>query len=1189
MRTALKIIAWTLMALVLAVAGTLICAVKLLSPDKLTPIVEHVANKYLAADISLGRVELAFRPAFPVLSVSVDSATVVSRAFSGLSPAEKAMLPEYADTLLRFDHFSGSIELHRFLSRGEIALRDVLLRGPEVNIVVASDSLYNYDLLAAAPEDSTETASEIPPFSINRFRIEDARAFRYFNAVDSTDATVLVLDDAGIDGSEAPQYSISVQGNVDSPLIRTIANLPRVSFGASGRVRWDPSVPDMVVLDKFSLRGAFFMARMDAKMEFGNNLTIHNARFDLSPVRIDSLLTLVPEDVRRKWRLRSPYFSTDATLGLSGELTRPFVATTDTIPYAEVNLLISDSPLEWGRARFENLGLDLGMNLRGNCLDSATVELRRFIAKGPATRIEAKGSFKELIADPVFDACIKIDTRLDRLPSIVADLAGGFISGRLDADIDMSGKVSMFDVRNFHLLDIRGHVDGRDLYYLRNDTNFMAEVANAALRFGTDLRFRKPSGEKGNRMMAASVKIDTVSMLSGGIDMGLSEIMLGLGVTNDGTLGGGDTTIVVPMGGAVKVGRFNLRNITDSAGMNMRGLKGHMGIRRYMDSKRHPQFDFDLMAERIVAGAPAARVMLREPHILVEAHKMLTPRISKRVKRLADSIATAHPDLPPDSVYRLALEKRRHRPGQKVHHRVHTELTPEETQLLDWGTTSALRKLLLDWDIRGSVKTTRGRLFTPMFPLRNRISNVDIAFNTDSVILTNIRYRGGHSDLTINGIISNLRRGFTSSGFRSPLRANLEISSRKIDVNELAAATFAGAAYADKVRKGHAKGLSADDFDGDEDLLERRVAENSDTTAAGPLLIPTNIDARVSITADSILYSDLNMHGLTASLLMYDGAISLNDLKCTSEIGSLSLDALYNAPGPKDMKVGFGLVADRFIIRRFLQLVPAIDSIMPLMRDFGGIITADVAATCDVDTAMNLVLPTLDAAVRLQGDSLTFIDSKSYRTLGKWLGFKNKDSNIVKHLNVELTVRDNILRLYPFVLDIDRYRLGVQGYNDLALNFDYHIAVLKSPIPFKFGITVKGDPEKYKVRFGGSKFKADAPAASVAIVDTARVSLVNQFREIFRRGVSRSRFAKINTDMARFTPLDDALATDTLSRADSLALVSEGILPSLVNPDVVDNGAASPASEAKTNTPKKKGKSSKSRPQKDQGVLPKEQ
>lgn len=1177
MKTILKIFLWVVMALVLAVGGVLICAVKILTPDKLTPIVERVANNMLAADVSLGRVELSFSPAFPVLRVSVDSACVVSKAFDGLDAEARAALPEYADTVVTFDHFSGALGLDRLVSHGEIALRDVVLRGPAVNIVVASDSVYNYNLMAAAPEDTTESATIVPPFSIDRFRLEDARAFRYYNAIDSTGATVVLLSDAGLDGTEAPSYRIRVDGNLESPMVRSFVDLERISFGADGRVKWDPKVPAMLAMEDFSLSGAFIRAQVSAEFDMGEAMSVRSAKFELAPMAVDSLLLFVPEDMRRKWRLSRPYLSTPATVALKGELTAPMNLTTDTIPHARVDLLIADAPLSYGQMRFENLALDLGLELGGNDLDSTVVNLRRFEAAGPATRVTAEARLSELMRDPRFDVCVKLHSDISKLPSVVADMAGGYLSGLVDADVDMRGRQSMFDKRYLHKLDVEGSVEARKLYFLRNDTDLMAEVGLAKLSFGSGMRFKDANGEEGARTLAGGIRVDTANILTGGIGMGLKDVVLGLGVENTGIDMSKDSTLVVPMGGLLKVGRFNLTSVSDSAGMNLRGLEGHVGIRRFQGKDKYPQFNFDLMAERISAGAPAARVMLRNPHILLEAHKIFSPRVSQKLKRLTDSIAQVHPELPPDSVYKLAIEKRRHRPGVKVQHRVHTELTSEETQMLDWGTSKALRKLLLTWDISGSVTTKRARLFTPVFPLRNRISNVDIRFNNDSIILTNIRYKGGRSDITVNGVVSNMKRGFTSTGFRSPIRANLRLTSKAIDVNELAAATFAGAAYSERLRRGTASRMGLDGLDGDEDSFEARISESTDTTASGPLLLPTNIDAQVNVKADSIFYSDLHMSGLTGDLLLYNGAMNLNNLRCASDIGSLTLDALYSAPGPEDMKFGFGLAAERFDIRGFLRLVPAIDSIMPLMRDFGGTITADVAATCDVDTAMNLVLPTLDAAVRLQGDSLQFIDSNTYRTIGKWLGFKNKESNVVQHLDVELTVKDDILQIYPFMLDIDRYRLGVQGYNDLALNFNYHIAVLKSPLPFKFGITVKGNPDDYKVRFGGAKFKADAPAASVAIVDTARVSLISQIQNIFRRGVSGSRFARINLSeasarRAQRAELEAAMA-DTLSRADSLLLIQEGVLEA--PPELTDEERTA---KAKASSGKSSGRKSKKAP-----------
>ncbi len=1164
MKTLLKIILWAIMAIILAGAAALICTVKLLTPDRLTPIAQKIANDFLAADVSLGRVALEFNPAFPILRVSVDSVAVVSKAFSNLSPDQRQALPQYADTVITFDSFSGAIGLDRLIRKGEIALSDVVLRGPAINIVIASDSLYNYDLLAAAPQDTTESASEIPPFSIDRFRIEDARAIRYFNAVDSTGATVLLLSDAGIDGTQAPAYRIKIDGNLRSPLARSFVDIENISFGADGKVRWDPSMPAIVALEQFNVSGAFLSATVDTEVDLGNNMTVRSATLDVQPIPLDSLLILVPADVRARFRLSPPYLATDARIALSASLTRPFNLTTDTIPAAQIDIRIPDAPLAYGRMKLRTLALDLGLSLAGNNLDSAILNVRRFEAAGPATTIKVHADVDKFISDPRFDACVKIKSDLALLPPIVADIAGGYISGIVDADIDIQGRQSMFAPAEFHRLDVRGSLDAHKLYFLRNDTNLMAEVMGARLRFGSDIRLKTPdSTRQSARTLAASVRLDSANILTGGIDLAIGKLSLGVGVENTGMIGRADSTIVLPMGGGIKVSRFNVTSVTDSAGMRLRDLAGHIGIRRFRGKDKFPQFNLDVTARRITAGAPAAKVMLLDPKITVEAHKLLSRRMSKKLRNLADSLARIHPELSPDSVIRLAIEKRRHRPGEKVRHRVHTELSPQETQMLEWGTTNAFRKLLLDWDLRGRISTRKARLFTPHFPLRNRISNVDIAFSTDSIVLTDIRYKGGRSDITINGIVSNIRRGFTSSGYRSPIKANLRIASRKIDVNELAAATFAGAAYAERVRRGgdhhHHQligitgglGSEADD----EDALDRELQALTDTTATGPLLIPTNIDAQIHVIADSIFYSDLRMSGLSGDVLMYNGALNLHDLRCTSDIGSLTLDALYSAPSPRDMKFGFGLDARRFDINRFLRLVPAIDSIMPLMRDFGGIISADIAATCDVDSSMNLVLPSLDAAVRLEGDSLTFIDSKTYRTIGKWLGFKDKDSNVIKHLDVEMTVSDDILRIFPFMLDIDRYRIGVQGYNDLDMNFDYHLAVLKSPLPFKFGITVKGNPDKYKVRFGGPKFKADAPAASIAIVDTARVNLISQIQNIFRRGVSASRFARINTPATTGTKnLHSATHEEeevALTHADSLALIREGMLEAPLSPDEI--------------------------------------
>ena len=63
--------------------------------------------------------------------------------------------------------------------------------------------------------------------------------------------------------------------------------------------------------------------------------------------------------------------------------------------------------------------------------------------------------------------------------------------------------------------------------------------------------------------------------------------------------------------------------------------------------------------------------------------------------------------------------------------------------------------------------------------------------------------------------------------------------------------------------------------------------------------------------------------------------------------------------------------------------------------------------------------------------------------------FKDKGHNMIDSMTVEMIVDNSQMQMFPFMFNLDRYKLGVMGSNDLAMNFNYHIAVLKSPLPFK--------------------------------------------------------------------------------------------------------------------------------------------
>lgn len=1121
-----KVLAWSILAVALAATALVVCTVKLLKPEYLTSLSEKFANEFLDADVSIGRLELDFDPHFPILRVTVDDLTVVSRA---LGPRPTEGLPVYADSLLSVRRFGASVDLAALVGMN-IKLHDIEIVSPQINLVIAADGTGNYEIF---PTDTTSTGplEPLPEISLDHFRVEDPRAIRYYNAADSTSATIVFLQTMTVDGDAEPEYRLEVDGDIDSPLAHTVLDLRDLTFSLGGSVRWQPSAPGLVTLAEMRFRGAFVQGVLDAAIDFTDTLTVNAATLRVESLSIAEAVAALPEAVRTEHHLQPPFFRTDACVNASVSLTRPYVPMRDTIPFADFSVEIPPSSLVYGQLAYDDLTLGLHGQLRGEDLDLTRLWLDTLNLRGRATAFGCSGEFANIASDPEFRFRANGDLDLGALPVQVRRLLDGAVDGRLSMNLIAHGRASMFTPQSYQRLNVQGQVDGRGLYYLRSDTSHAVSVNHLHIDFGN-------SHHSGVPTLRAAVAVDSIRSLLGGVGLDANGLRLGFGIQNSAR-SPGDSTIV-PMGGAMAIERMSVLSITDSAGMRMRNLAGRLTIRQHGSSGRIPEIELDANIGRLSAGAPDARLMLSDAALHATAHP-IPDRMARRreIRRLADSLAAAYPNLPPDSVYALAVERRRAR----HHRRQRLAVNDRDQEVIDWGITRGFRTFLTDWDLDGTLSTNQARIFTPYFPLRNRFRHLDLTFSTDTIRLRGVEYKVGHSDISAQGVISDIARSLTRRNV--PLKVNLDFVSDTIDVNQLAAAVFAGAAYAAGPSRIH---LQEDE---DFDRLEQTAA-GANTLA--PVLIPVNIEARIGLNARNIYYSDLHMSNFGGEILAYDGAVNLNNLTAASDAGSLALSALYSAPRASDIKFGMSIDVRDFIIERFLSLIPALDSIMPMIRDFSGTLDADIAATVDIDSAMNLELPTLTAAVHLRGDSLAFIDPETYRIMGKWLRFRDRSDNHINHMSVQLLVRDNQMQIFPFEFNIDRYRLGISGHNDLAMNFDYHIAVLKSPLPFKFGINIKGNPDHYKIRLGRARFNPGTPAEQISMIDTARVNLVRQISEVFRRGVRTSRFAALNvSDLGRAGQID--LGLDSLTHADSLALIREGMIPA---PDTIPTPTPTP-------------------------------
>lgn len=182
--------------------------------------------------------------------------------------------------------------------------------------------------------------------------------------------------------------------------------------------------------------------------------------------------------------------------------------------------------------------------------------------------------------------------------------------------------------------------------------------------------------------------------------------------------------------------------------------------------------------------------------------------------------------------------------------------------------------------------------------------------------------------------------------------------------------------------------------------------------------------------------------------------------------------------------------------------MPSVDTLMPLLKSFKGLLNCEMACTAQIDTNMNIITPSINGVMRIGGENLSISDNELYRTLAKKLIFRNKKEGKIDKMTVEGVIKDNVVEIFPFILKVDRYTLAMSGIQNLDMSFKYHVSVLKSPLLFRIGIDLYGpDFDNFKFKIGKAKYKSNNIPVFSAVIDDTKINLVESIKGIFEKGV----------------------------------------------------------------------------------------
>lgn len=386
------------------------------------------------------------------------------------------------------------------------------------------------------------------------------------------------------------------------------------------------------------------------------------------------------------------------------------------------------------------------------------------------------------------------------------------------------------------------------------------------------------------------------------------------------------------------------------------------------------------------------------------------------------------------------------------------------------------------WIPKGIIGFNRLKLNAPQFALPVYMRKTALTVGDRRITLKNATFRIGRSDLTASGVVHDL---YGVMKHHKVLRAKLDVSSRNLDCNQL---------------------INALNFPQDTlatDTIEVSEAEVDTASVMKLFIVPKLIDFELQVDLKRVRYDRMVFEDVRGAVDIRDQAVHLNALRMRGLDAGMFATVVYRATEKKRGYAGFDFRLRRINIGKLVDFIPSLDTIVPMLRSFKGQVNFDAAAEARLDSNLNIKIPSLRAAVHIDGDSLVLMDGETFSEISKMLRFKNKERNVFDSISVNVTVKDGSVTVYPFVVQIDRYKAAVGGSQGLDMNFNYHISILKSPLPFKMGVTITGNLDKMKFKLGKAKYKDAVTPVAIRKVDSTRVNLgrdiVNDFRSIIRR------------------------------------------------------------------------------------------
>lgn len=1025
-----------------------------LTPSRLTPMVQNAANEYFNAEVHVGKVDVTFFSTFPRISLRVDDGEI--------------------DSLVSFASCRVTFNPVAYLRDNRLVIHRITLDSARVYAFRDKEGRANWEIFSgeadtAGAADSSDGGFRPEAIVLRSLRIRDAdvtfndRSTDVYTRAKGVNTRLkfgMGKKGAGADlDFSCGDLLFRQQGDL---LLRHVAlSLKTVAGINADSMKVVLRNADLGINDvHLAMNGTM---RRDIVRKAANV----NLEFSAVAPSVEKLLEMIPESVVRHQGLTA-----DGSVMLEGSVAGFYG--NGLLPQVSVCLKIEEA-----KAKYD--GLPYGID-RLNADFDAFVDLMReqesymdlkiFQLEGNDMDILADAKVTELFEDPLIALNTKAKVNLGTVSKTFPLQEGISLSGQVDADLKIRTRLSTVRNQDFGRIFAAGklYMDGVSVRDTASGLNAEGDV---------DLKFF------GGKALGLSGEVSRIHFENGSIRAVADSVELKVISTRPR-----DTAHVFRMKADLSMNRLGAA-VGDSLKVFLGRGKVATSLGPNPERSDRPKLDVTVNTDSLFAKYGNVWGGFNSGSVVFSADKMRDsvwrPSANIGFSRLrgamGDSLGVFCMQGQIDASLKPYGGKNK---MPRINVKLETDSIFARMGEISGGMKKGVVRVQADkvrdslWLPSGTVRFNRLVARTPQCALPVRLNRTVIKFGDRKISLEKAVIRVGRSNLTLSGNVYDLYGALKHGRM---LKADLNVSSKNLNVNQLMRAFATPEA-------------SEQEVEADTLVSEVRLFK-----------VPGNISFDLTTDIDRLRFGKYIFKNIRGKAELKDSHVYLENLSLNVlDKASLSASLIYKAASSRFGYAGFDLKIHDIDIASLVEATPAIDSLVPMLESFKGKVQVDVAAEGVLDSLLNIRIPSLRAAVYIRGDSLVLMDGKTFAEISKKLMFKNKEENLIDSISVNITVEDGSVNIYPFLVEIDRYQAAVGGVQNLDMSFDYHISILKSPLPFKAGLNIRGTPDDMRFGIGRAKYKDAVTPVATRRIDSTRINLSEDITNRFKRASERSRW-----------------------------------------------------------------------------------